>query len=67
LQIRVVKQGEGADQGVGYLEDGTMVVVEGGRSRIGQTLGVIVTGTLQTNAGRLIFTRIDEQVRVDQP
>ena len=51
FQLRVVKPGEGHDQGVGYLDDGTMVVVEGGRDRIGKTIGVTVTSTLQTQSG----------------
>ena len=42
---------------VGYLEDGTMVVVENGRSQIGQTVQVSVTSTLQTSAGRLVFAK----------
>jgi uncharacterized protein YacL len=42
---------------VGYLDDGTMVVVENGRSEIGQTVHVHVTSTLQTSAGRLVFAR----------
>jgi uncharacterized protein YacL len=65
FQIRIVKPGEGQDQGVGYLDDGTMVVIEGGRARIGETVIVVVTGTLQTNAGRMIFTRIDDGNRSD--
>jgi uncharacterized protein YacL len=59
FQIRVVKPGEGHDQGIGYLDDGTMVVVEGGRERLNQTVGVVVTSTLQTQAGRMIFTKFD--------
>ncbi|XZE46723.1 PIN/TRAM domain-containing protein [Pirellulaceae bacterium SH467] len=59
FQIRVVKPGEGQDQGIGYLDDGTMVVVEGGRDRLNQTIGVVVTSTLQTQAGRMIFTKYD--------
>lgn len=55
--IRVVKPGEGPEQGIGYLDDGTMVVVEGGRNRIGQELDVRVTSTLQTNAGKMIFAK----------
>lgn len=65
FQVRVVKPGEGNDQGIGYLDDGTMVVVEGGRDRIGQTIGVLVTSTLQTHAGRMIFTKCDDYVRSD--
>ncbi len=58
LSVRLVKPGEEPDQGVGYLEDGTMVVVENGRSRIGHTVHVNVTSTLQTSAGRLVFARL---------
>jgi uncharacterized protein YacL len=65
FQVRVVKPGEGHDQGVGYLDDGTMVVVEGGRDRIGSTVPVMVTTTYQTNAGRMIFTKIDEESRAN--
>ncbi|MEM8669892.1 MAG: PIN domain-containing protein [Planctomycetota bacterium] len=59
FKIKVIKAGEGPDQGVGYLEDGTMVVIEGGRNRIGQELDVRVTSTLQTNAGKMIFTKFE--------
>jgi uncharacterized protein YacL len=61
FQIRIVKPGEGHDQGVGYLDDGTMVVIEGGRDRINQTVQVAVTSTLQTQAGRMIFAKVDHQ------
>jgi len=57
LTVRLVKQGEEPDQGVGYLDDGTMVVVEHGRDQIGRTVHVAVTSTLQTTAGRLVFAR----------
>ncbi len=60
FQLRVVKVGEGHDQGVGYLDDGTMVIVEGGRDRIGKTVAVTVTSTLQTQSGRMIFTRMED-------
>jgi uncharacterized protein YacL len=59
FQIRIVKPGEGQDQGVGYLDDGTMVVIEGGRDKISQTVQVAVTSTLQTQAGRMIFTKVE--------
>jgi len=59
MSIKVIKPGEEVGQGVGYLEDGTMVVVEGGRDRIGETIGVAVTSVLQTSAGRMIFGRLD--------
>jgi uncharacterized protein YacL len=61
FQIRIVKPGEGHEQGVGYLDDGTMVVIEGGRDRINQTVQVAVTSTLQTQAGRMIFAKVDHQ------
>jgi len=55
FNIRIVKPGDQADQGVGYLDDGTMVVVEDARRRIGQEITVTVTSVLQTSAGRMIF------------
>jgi uncharacterized protein YacL len=59
LTVRLVKQGDQVGQGVGYLPDGTMVVVEQGRSHLGQEVGITVTSVLQTPAGRMIFGRID--------
>lgn len=60
LEVRIIRPGQEAGQGVGYLEDGTMVVIEGGRERIGDTVAVAVTSALQTSAGRMVFGRIDE-------
>jgi uncharacterized protein YacL len=57
FDVRVMKPGEEPGQGVGYLDDGTMVVIEQGRDQIGRTLHVSVTSTLQTTAGRLVFAR----------
>jgi uncharacterized protein YacL len=57
MQIQVVREGKEPGQGVAYLDDGTMVVVEGGKRFIGQPLDVVVTSMLQTSAGRMIFTR----------
>lgn len=57
IELQVIQEGKEPDQGVGYLEDGTMVVVEDGRSLIGRTLNVTVTKVLQTAAGRMIFAR----------
>ena len=59
LEVKIVKAGESPTQGVGYLEDGTMVVVEGGQNAVNQMLPVIVTSVLQTNAGRMIFSKHD--------
>ena len=60
LEVRVVKQGEEAGQGVGYLDDGTMIVVEGGRDYINQKVRIAVTSVLQTSAGRMIFGRYEQ-------
>lgn len=60
LSIRLLKRGEQPGQGVGYLEDGTMVVAEDGGPRIGEQVTLTVTSTLQTSAGRLIFGRMTE-------
>ncbi len=57
LTVHVIKDGKEAGQGVGYLDDGTMIVVEGGKKHIGETLGTVVTSVLQTVAGRMIFAR----------
>jgi uncharacterized protein YacL len=57
LMLKVVRQGDQIGQGVGYLEDGTMVVVENGRHLIGQETSIVVTSVLQTPAGRMIFGR----------
>ncbi|NND97803.1 MAG: TRAM domain-containing protein [Pirellulaceae bacterium] len=59
FRVRIIKPGEGPEQGVGYLDDGTMVVVEGARNRVGQDLDVRVTSTLQTNAGKMIFAKYE--------
>jgi uncharacterized protein YacL len=59
MSVRVVKAGDQIGQGVGYLEDGTMVVIEQGRSAIGQEVPITVTSVLQTPAGRMIFGRIE--------
>ncbi|MCC6125418.1 MAG: TRAM domain-containing protein [Pirellulales bacterium] len=55
FDVRVVKAGEEPGQGVGYLEDGTMVVIENGRDCIGETVNIAVTSVLQTSAGRMVF------------
>ncbi|ATW27080.1 PIN/TRAM domain-containing protein [Candidatus Formimonas warabiya] len=55
--VRVIKDGKEMGQGIGYLDDGTMIVVENGKKYMGQTIGVVVTSVLQTAAGRMIFGR----------
>lgn len=57
MQIRLIKEGKEYNQAIGYLEDGTMVVVDSGKHLIGQTLDVEVTSALQTSAGRMIFAK----------
>jgi uncharacterized protein YacL len=59
LQLKIVKPGEEPGQGVGYLDDGTMVVVEQAKERVGKTVEVMVTSALQTSAGRLIFGKLN--------
>ncbi len=60
MQIKLIKEGKEYNQAVGYLDDGTMVVVEDGRKLIGQEVKVAVTSVLQTQAGRMIFTRLEK-------
>jgi uncharacterized protein YacL len=58
LGVRIVKPGEEMGQGVGYLDDGTMIVVEGGRDHLGKEVKINVTSVLQTSAGRMIFGKV---------
>ncbi|MEJ5224340.1 MAG: TRAM domain-containing protein, partial [Anaerolineales bacterium] len=60
MEIAVIQEGKESSQGVGYMDDGTMVVVENGHRYIGQTKTVTVTKVLQTAAGRMIFARPEE-------
>ncbi len=57
IDIKIIKEGKEPTQGIGYLNDGTMVVVEEGRKYVGSELRVVVTSALQTSAGRMIFAR----------
>ena len=57
LELKILKQGKEPEQGIGYLEDGTMVVVEEGSGYVGEEVRVIVTSALQTVAGRMIFAK----------
>jgi uncharacterized protein YacL len=60
MEIRIIKPGEEADQGIGYLDDGTMVVVEGARNKIGRDVVMSVTSSLQTSAGKMIFGKFED-------
>lgn len=57
MNIQVIKDGKENGQGIGYLNDGTMIVVEGGRRHMGEVINVTVTSILQTSAGRMIFAK----------
>ena len=59
LTVKLIKRGEEQGQGVGYLDDGTMVVAEQGSYHLGETVRLTVTSVLQTSAGRMIFGRIE--------
>lgn len=58
MKVLLIKNGKEQDQAVGYLEDGTMIVVENGRDQIGRQVDVLVTSVLQTSAGRMIFAKV---------
>jgi uncharacterized protein YacL len=60
LTISIIQEGKEVNQGVGYMDDGTMVVIESGNKLIGQTKDVSVTKVLQTAAGRMIFAKPDD-------
>jgi uncharacterized protein YacL len=62
IDVRIVKLGEEPGQGVGYLEDGTMVVIEGGRDHVGEHVAAVVTSVLQTSAGRMVFGRYERRI-----
>jgi len=66
IRVFVLKEGKESGQGVAYLEDGTMVVVDHAKSSIGKTVDVVVTSVLQTSAGRMIFTRIKEETEREE-
>ncbi|RJX17165.1 MAG: TRAM domain-containing protein [Desulforudis sp.] len=65
MVVQVIRDGKETGQGVGYLDDGTMIVVDGGKRHIGQTVKVIVTSVLQTTAGRMIFAKLKTSKRED--
>ena len=58
MTVQIVREGKEPGQGVGYLDDGTMIVVDNARRHVGETIDLVVTTVLQTSAGRMIFTRI---------
>ncbi len=62
MEVKLIKEGKEPTQAVGYLDDGTMVVVDNGRNYLGKNVEVLVTSVLQTSAGRMIFTRFNSLV-----
>lgn len=60
FELKIIKEGKEYGQGIGYLEDGTMVIVEEGRHRMGEEVEVVVTSVLQTAAGRMIFSQLKD-------
>lgn len=61
ISIQIIKTGEEAEQGIGYLDDGTVVIVQNASALIGQTVEVVVTNVLQTNMGRMVFAKYAEK------
>ncbi len=59
MEVKIIKAGEEAEQGIGYLDDGTMIVVEGARNKIGRNLLISITSSLQTSAGKMIFGKFE--------
>ena len=66
MRVFILKEGKEYNQGVAYLDDGTMVVVDNARKVIGKTIDITVTSVLQTTAGKMIFGKWDERVGVRQ-
>lgn len=60
IEVKVIQEGKEKDQGVGYLPDGTMIVVESGRQFVGQKIEAVVSRVLQTVAGRMIFVKVED-------
>jgi len=66
IRVFVLKEGKEAGQGVAYLDDGTMIVVDNAKRCIGRNVDVVVTSVLQTTAGRMIFTRLKEEAEKEE-
>jgi uncharacterized protein YacL len=65
INVKILKEGKEMGQGVAYLDDGTMIVVDNGKKQMGKSVDVIVTSVLQTPAGRMIFARLKEETNRD--
>ena len=66
MNIFIVKEGKESNQGVGYLDDGTMVVVDNARKLINRKIKAVVTSVLQTTAGRMIFAKLKEDAEREE-
>jgi uncharacterized protein YacL len=66
MNIFIVKEGKEFNQGVGYLDDGTMVVVDNARKLINRKINAVVTSVLQTTAGRMIFAKLREDAEREE-
>jgi uncharacterized protein YacL len=66
IALKIIRPGDEPGQGVGYMSDGTMVVVEQAREKINRTVNMVVTSTLQTSAGRMVFGRLRHDGPPDQ-
>jgi uncharacterized protein YacL len=60
INIKILKEGKEHGQGIGYLDDGTMIVVDEAKKLLGKSVDVVVTSVLQTTSGRMIFARLKE-------
>ena len=60
LEVLIVKEGKEHNQGVAYLDDGTMIVVDSGKPLVGETVVIVVTSVLQTSAGKMIFAKLKQ-------
>jgi uncharacterized protein YacL len=67
MVINILKEGKEYNQGVGYLDDGTMVVVDHARRMIGRSVEIAVTSVLQTASGKMIFGKIEDSTRMEVP
>jgi uncharacterized protein YacL len=61
MNVRILKEGKESGQGVAYLDDGTMVIVDNAKKYMGKNIEVTVTSVLQTTAGRMIFTELKDE------
>lgn len=63
MELKIIRPGDEANQGIGFMDDGTMVVVEGARDKIGDTVQISITSSLQTSAGRMVFGKFERTLK----